>query len=585
MPDQGFWTRLKRRKLVQWTVGYVAGAWLVLQVVGLLAEQLLWSPVIFRATLALLVAGFAVVLVLAWYHGERGRQHVTWRELLILAALVLLAGASVRHFVVAAGRDGQAAEAGTTASDMDAEEASIAVLPFVNLTGDSTQIYFGDGLAEELITELGQVTALSVAARTSSFAFRDRTGDVVAIGDSLRVARVLEGGFRREGNRVRVTARLVNARNGYEVWADTYDARVADIFAVQDKIVTAILEALLPRLLQDRSAPLVTVETDDPQAYELYLRARWFWNRRTAPDLSKAIDLFEAAIALDPQFAAAYAGLASTYAIAPTHGLILPDGPRKGEQAARTAIALDSTLSEAHAALGNSLIGRFRWDEAGGAYRRAIALNPSKASAHQWYGLLLQATGRTEAGLRESRRALELDPRSFIINFDLGWDLVLARRYQDGIRRLRSAAELSPSHPLPPVCIGAAQMAMGDTTAAIETLEHALADSPGRWDVAVSVLAYAYAAVGRTREARALLDEVEAQAVEDQAVSKVLIAWGHTALGETDDAFRWLRRAVADRDWYITVFGLNDPALDPLRSDPRFEEILDAARLPRIASR
>jgi TolB-like protein/Tfp pilus assembly protein PilF len=582
-PDRSAWSRIKQRKLFQWALAYLGGAWLTLEVVDLLAGQLAWPSFVFRAALMLLSVGFLGVLVGAWFHGEKGQQRVRGVELLLFAALVLVAAVSMDRVMKSQSPDPAdslihdlAAPLPTDATREDV--SSIAVLPLANTSGDPDKEYFGDGLAEELINALTRVAGLRVAARTSAFVFKGRPHDVVEIGRILRVDHVLEGAWSQDGQLVRVTVRLVDARNGFQVWGETYERELEGLFQVQDEIATSVVQAVGPRLALPAGSPLVTASTEEPQAYEFYLKGRYFWNRRTPQDLRRAIELFDSAVALDTAYAAAYAGLALTYTVLPSYGWRNEDAYPNASGAARRALALDPTSAEAHVAQAMVHRGEFSWLEAEQAFLRAIEFNPGEPSAHQWYGQLLHVLGRGAQGLEELRRAHQLDPLSLLISFHLGWELHLLRRYEEASIELRDAAELNPAHPLPAIGLGFVEAEMGRIEAALAEFQRALANSPERWDILVSGMAYGLAVAGRAAEARVLLEELHLRS-ETQPVSETFIAIAYVGLGDHEEALRWLREAVEDKDWALGLGGLSDPALDPLRSDPRFEEILETAGL------
>jgi TolB-like protein len=344
--------RIKQRKIVQWAVAYLAAAVGVVQVLDVLANQFDWSHSIMRAITIVLAIGFFAVLVLAWYHGERGIQRVTGLEALVLASLVLIAGASVAMFA----RSSKSTKVATL--DSSIADASVAVLPFKNFSSDKEQEYFSDGITEEILNALAQIDGLKVAARTSSFAFKDKDVPVDEIAARLHVSNVLEGSVQRAGDKVRITAQLINARTGYHIWSQTFDRPAQDVFAVQDEISRDVAQALQLRLTKATTA---TARTISPEAHNEYLLGLYHWNKRTSSDLIAALQHFQRASQLQPDYAAAYAGEANTWAVVPTWvdtmtGVFaLP----KAKVAAERALALDPNLPDAYAALG----GYYQWYE------------------------------------------------------------------------------------------------------------------------------------------------------------------------------------------------------------------------------
>ncbi len=326
------------------------------------------------------------------------------------------------------------------------EQASIAVLPFRNLSADPDTEYFADGITEEIINALSRVEALHVAARTSSFAFKAKDQDVRAIGDRLNVASILEGSIRQAGRRIRVTAQLVSVRDGYQHWSARYDRNLEDVFAVQEEIASAITEALTARLVTQ--AAVRVPRAADIEAYTLYLKGRYQWNKRTNEAMRQAIGLFEQALEKDPLYAPAHAGIADCYALLGwvAFGALPPrEAFPRAEEAAKRALALDETLAEAHNTLGwTRLVYGWDWREAEQRFRRALELNPRYATAHSWYGLHLVWTGRAAEASREAEQALALEPLSLIIHTLAGWVFYFAGRMDESIDLYRRALELDP---------------------------------------------------------------------------------------------------------------------------------------------
>ena len=298
--------RVRQRKLVQWAVAYLAAAWLILQVLSLLAEPFAWPGVVLRAATVLLGVGFIGVLVLAWYHGERGRQHVSGIELILLAVVLALAGAAVWWV-----RDDSPDQRADAQPVISVGRNSIAVLPFLDLSPGKDHEYFSDGITEEILNALARVERLRVASRTSSFSFKGRNVPIDEVGKRLRVQHVLEGSVQRSGERIRVTAQLVDAANGYHLWSERYDRELQDIFAVEDEISRAIVQSLEVEITGGHQDPLVARATESQEAHDLYLKGRYFWANRTPDGLRRAIQYFEQATQLDPNYARAYQGLAT----------------------------------------------------------------------------------------------------------------------------------------------------------------------------------------------------------------------------------------------------------------------------------
>ncbi|MGH9362386.1 MAG: hypothetical protein ACRD2T_10760, partial [Thermoanaerobaculia bacterium] len=426
-----------------------------------------------------------------------------------------------------------------------AAERSIAVLPFVNMSPDPGQEYFCEGLAEELIHALGQLAELRVAGRSSSFFFKGRPDAVRRIGEELRVESVLEGSVRRAGERLRITVQLVNAADGYHLWSDRYDLAMEDVFAVQDEITARVVEALRLRLADPhrarRRAP------PDLEAYHLYLRGRYHWNKRHEGALLAGVREFEQAIEKDPLYASAWAGLADSYALLPSYTLARPaDAMPRAKAAALKALEIDDRLPDPHAALGWVAM-HYDWDWQGAEshFRRAIELGPGRATARHWYSFLLSALARSEEALLQAQKGAELDPLSLIVLVNLAQPLYFARRYAETIAQARRVVEMDASFPVGHLWLGLAYAASGRyAEAAVE--QEAFASSYGRSPRGLGVLGHAKALAGGREEARALLAELEqrAEAGEAAAYYAAIVAMG---LGETEAAIGWLERAMEER--------------------------------------
>jgi serine/threonine-protein kinase len=457
---------------------------------------------------------------------------------------------------------------------------SIAVLPFLNAGGNQQDEYFSDGMSDELSTALGKIPGLQVASRTSTFTFKGaESTDVRAIGDKLKVDAVLEGRVRRSGNRLRLFVQLTNVADGLSLWSESYEREVKDVFAVQEDVARAIAEALQVRLGGGVSVPAVAnAGTQDLQAYDLYLRARYEWHRR---NLAAAADLFEQAAAKDPRFARAHAGVAMTYALLPEYVDFPPeDAKRRTEQAAARALALDSTLSEAHTALGLSFVHSWRWAEAEQAYKRAIALDPRHATAHQWYGEYLYHVGRMDESLAEMRRSAELDPLAPIASIAYAYALYGAGKPAESLAEARRALELAPHISLVHRVIAASSQSMGDCGTALEhSAIAARVDSTNPTNIGEMVRIGVLC--GRVDDARAAATELR-RSTDDRALFPLAIAYA--ALGEKQLALDYLERAVQRRVINLTSWMVGrDPMFDPIRNDPRFRSVLRPMNLPPAA--
>jgi len=451
---------------------------------------------------------------------------------------------------------------------------SIAVLPFIDMSREKDQEYFCDGIAEEITNALAKIGGLRVVARTSAFTFKGKSVSVPEIGRRLGIDAVVEGSVRKSGKRMRVTAQLTDASQGYELWSERYDRDMEDIFAVQDDITLAVVDKLKGALLGGDREVLVKRYTVDAEAITDYWRGRFFWNKRTEEGYKKALKYFQQAIDHDPAFALAYVGIADCYDLLGWYDLMAPEEAfPKAKAAARQAVEMDETLAEAHATAGWVCVNYdWDWHCAWASYERALALNPDYASVHQWYGEYLSYMGKHDEAIEHSRRAVELDPLSLIINTDLGQVYYYARRYDLAIQQLRKTLEMDPDFAVAHFFLSFAHAENGDldsaTEAAMQTLKHGAAPDL----LYASQVATMRARAGRADEARRMLAEIEGRA-GTRYVSPFAKALIYTALDETDLAFDYLERAFTARDHWMETVKVH-PALDPLRDDARFESLL-----------
>jgi serine/threonine-protein kinase len=453
---------------------------------------------------------------------------------------------------------------------LQAHPASIAVLPFADLSPERDQEYFCHGLAEELINALTQIPDLRVIARASSFLFPGERHDVREIGRALGVERLVEGSVRKAGDRLRVTVQLVSAADGHHLWSERYDRDAGDVFAVQDEITAALVAQLSPAVWDE--APRRRREVD-LEAYHLHLKARHRWNRRTPTELKASAELFEQAIARDPEFALAHAGLADAFALLGFYSVLAPhEAFPKAITAASQALEIDAGLAEAHASLAFCTL-LYQWDFAGAeaSFRRALELNPGYATAHHWLAEFLGLMGRDQEALEQARIAHDLDPLSPVIHTLLGWLHYYGRRFDDAIAALERTLEVEADFPPAEFWLGLARLECGRTAAAAEALEGAVAHSR-RSTMMLAALGRLKAIAGDAEGARALLAELETLA-GSRYVPPYYCAAIHCGLGEVDATFDCLDKAYDARDNWL-VFLAVDPLWDDVRTDARFGELL-----------
>jgi TolB-like protein/tetratricopeptide (TPR) repeat protein/tRNA A-37 threonylcarbamoyl transferase component Bud32 len=452
---------------------------------------------------------------------------------------------------------------------------SVAVLPFVNLSGDPGDEYLTDGLSEELISTLVQIPDLRVPARTSSFYFKGKAIPVRQIGESLGVENVVEGSVRRVGNQLRITAQLVKVADASYLWSASYERELADprdVLTVQGEIARAIADALEVKL-----AVPATPRPPNAEAYELYLKGRLLWSRGTEEGLTQALKFFSAAITKDPGYARAYAGLADTYLVLWTQEYLpRAEANPKARAAAERAVALDSLLAEAYAARGRLRTQEWDWAGADQDLQRAVLLNPGDPLAHRWYALTLTRRGRAEEALREARRAAELDPLSAQVLATYAEALLYGRHYDRAVERYRKLHELEPRRPQTHARLALAYVQQNKIADAIREFQIALdlLGGRGRTSFTLAELGYAYARFGGRPDALRIRDELEAGLIRgDRGTRAVHLAIVCAGLGETDEAIAWLAKAYEERDNLLTMLRVY-PFFDPLRSDPRFNELM-----------
>jgi len=457
---------------------------------------------------------------------------------------------------------------------------SIAVLPFANLSNDAENEYFCDGLAEELLNALAKIDDLKVAARTSAFSFKGKNTNVSEVGNILKVKTVLEGSVRKSGNKLRITVQLINAADGYHLWSERFDREMKDIFDVQDEITLAVVDALKVKLLGTEKKAVLKRYTDNTDAYRLYLNGRFFWNKRTKESLKSAVEYFNQAVAVDPSYALAYAGLADCYVLF-TYYDVAPPGEAypKARAAAQKALEIDDTLGEVLVTLA-VVKEDYEWDFAGAErdFQKAIALNPNYPTAHQWYGEFLAQMGRKDESIAELRHAQELDPLSLIINKVLGGTLLFARRYDEAIAQNKKLLEMDANFAPAHTDLGWCYTEKGMHDEAIAEFQKAVALTNGN-PSQLAGLAYAFAKSGKQGEAQKILEQLK-ERQKNEYVDSASFAIIHVALGEKDKAFASLEKSYQEHS--VGMLSLKgDPRFDDLRDDIRFQDLLRRVGLPQ----
>ena len=450
---------------------------------------------------------------------------------------------------------------------------SIAVLPFTDMSPGRDQAYFCEGIAEELINGLAQIDGLRVAARTSAFQYKNKESDVRKIGRELDVETVLEGSIRKAANRLRITAQLVKVSDGYHVWSEKYDRDLEDIFVIQDEISLAIVEKLRGKLLKEEESKLIRRHAGNEEAYNLFLKGRYYWNRRHEGGLRRAIELFQQAVEKDPLCAPGYVGISDCHNVSAILGFMDPRvAYAKSKEAVAKARNIDEDLAEARASLG--WIKTFHdWDWAGAEaeFLRTFELNPNYATGHYFYGLYLAVVGRHDEAIAESSRALELDPVDLVFNSIQAWALYFGRRHDAAIEQFQKTLDMDPNFYVANLYLGFALSAKGMWREAVEPFEKALTVSPES-PFAMGCIGYALAASGRREEALEVLDRLE-ELSRERFVGSYNKAVIHLGLGADDRVFECLERAFVEKESWLAACNTL-PLWDAVRSDPRFIDLM-----------
>jgi TolB-like protein/Flp pilus assembly protein TadD len=580
--EMSLFAELKRRNVFRAAAFYAASAWLLVQVATQVFPFFQIANWLVRWVIVAAMLGFPFWVLFAWFYqwtpqglqreseaaslqpaGRQARRNVDrWIMAILAMAVVLLL---TDKFVL---RERADQVAGTP-------EKSIAVLPFDNLSRDPDNAYFCEGVQDEILTRLAKVADLKVISRTSTQRFKSAPANLPEIAKQLGVAHILEGSVQRAGDQVRVNVQLIHALTDAHLWADTFDRKLTDIFAVESEIAKTVADTLQAKLTGAEKLMMAVQPTGNTEAYELYHKGKSLWEKRTGDNIPKAIAFFEQAIARDPNYALAYAGLASAHILSPyyTHTDRRQEGA-KAKEAALKALSLDPNLAEAHSALGKILF----WTELNitGAvreYERALELKPNDAGTRHWYGNdTLAALGRFEEAIAEGRRAIELDPLSPIINADLGTTFFYAGRYDESAAQLRKTLEIDPTFFFAHYSLGIALQAKGDLSGAITEYEKAKQLTSDNLLVS-TICAAAKARAGDKDAARQMLSELD-EISKNREVVGYFRALLYLSLNNKDEALRWLEQGFEERDGANICWIKVDPLLDSLHGDPHFEALV-----------
>jgi TolB-like protein/Tfp pilus assembly protein PilF len=595
MNPHKFFSELKRRNVYKVAVAYAVVSWLLLQAASIFLPAFDAPPWVIKIFIIGIIFGFPVALIFSWAfeitpEGIKLESEIEPSKSIarrpgrkIVAMTIALAVVAAGLFVYQVVRSKStitpqnSASAARTEAATEAPNKSIAVLPFDNLSRDPDNAYFCEGVQDEILTRLAKVADLKVISRTSTQHFKSTPDNLPQIAKQLGVAHILEGSVQRASDQVRVNVQLINALTDAHLWADTYDRKLTDIFAVESEIAKSIADTLQAKLSRSAQHVLASQPTENPEAHELYLKGRYFWNRRTGANLQKAADYFEQAIKKDPKYALAHSGLADCHVLLPVYpelGSYPRDEMPKALAAAHKAVELDDTLAEAHTSLGRALASDLQLSAAISEFNRAIELNPSYATAHQWFGECLQSQGRVEEALAELKRAQQVDPLSLVNNALVGFALDTVGQSNEAIAQLRKTIEMDPSFPNTHALLGNVLEHKGQLEEAV--VEYEKANSLNTDPINLAQLARAYFLVGRKAEAQQVWEKLKALS-ERQYVPAYSLALVQLAFGDKDAAIRLLEKSYEDHAPFDSAdlgWILIDHRLDDLRSDPSFKNLI-----------
>jgi len=576
---------LRRRDVFRSGVAYVVVAWLLIQVSDILLEAFAAPTWAMRAIVIALAVGFPVVLILAWVYeittqGVKRTEAVSEGDVISVHTgrqmdFVIIGVLIVAVALFAADRFRWIDFGTESAVDL----RSIAVLPFDNLSGDPEQEYFADGMTETLITELSKIAALRVISRQSVMRFKDADESLPEIARKLNVDAIVEGSALLIGERVRITVQLIEAATDVHLWAESYDRDLSDVLAIHSEVARSIAREIQIAVTPEEEARLADVREVNPEAYRLYLLGHYHLYKWEPADLEKAVRYFQQAIELDPQYAQPHVGLATYYGGAAFWGYMPARfAQEKARAAATRALEIDGNLASAHTEHASvHFYFDWDWEKAEKEFQRAISLNSNYAFTYNIYAWFLVAMGRTEEAHTSIRRALELDPLTLIAYHTASDVFYMSRQYDQAITQLHEVLDLSPNYPHALSRLGWSYVQKGMFTEAIGNMEQSVTLAP--YDpILFWMLGHAYAAAGKTAEARKILDDLHALA-KKQYIQPYAFALIHTGLGENDKALEWLERAYQDRNGWMPFLQV-EPRLDPLRSDPRFQDLVRRMNFP-----
>src|SRR5437764_620579 len=579
-----FFAELKRRNVYKVAVAYIVAGWALSQGIAQVLPVFDIPNLVIRLIVLLIIVGLPVALILAWMFemtpegikrtatadampaAARSKKH-TWIYVVVIAGLF-----SIGLFFLGRYSAGNKESGRPPATAGSLPQKSIAVLPFDNLSRDPDNAYFAEGVQDEILTRLAKVADLKVISRTSTQHFKSAPENLPQIAKQLGVTNILEGSVQKAADQVRVNVQLINAITDAHVWADTYDRKLTDIFAVESEIAKNIAETLQARLSGSEKTSIAKTPTVNPEAYELYLKGRFFWNKRTGTDLRKAIDYFNQAIAKDPNYALAYVGLADSYLLLSSYAAVSPaESLPPARSALKKALELDESLAEAHASFGLLTTLELDLHRALDELKRAVELKPNYATAHHWLALAHLTLAQFDSAISEAKRAIELDPLSLVINADTSWIYFSARRYDEAEAQVRKTLEIGPQFFLAYYYLCEVLKFKAHLSAAIAEFQKAFELNNDPYSLAM--LGQAYARNGQRDEAQKILARLNEEA-KSHYVAPYALALVQIGLGDKDRAIEELDHAYREQETNY-LFGIKvDQMLDDLRRDPRFEALV-----------
>jgi len=580
MNGRNFFAELKRRNVYKVAVAYAVAGWALAQGIAQVFPVFDVQNWIVRLIVLLIVIGFPIALVLAWAFEitpegvkrtedvdpavQRSKKSHIWIYIVIVGALL-----SIGLFML-----GRYGFRNATSSSNEVPAKSIAVLPFGNLSRDPDNEYFAAGIQDEIITRLAQISDLKVISCTSTQRYKGSGQNLRQIANELGVTNIVEGSVQKANDRVHVNVQLLNALTDSHLWADTFDRKLTDVFGVESEIAKTIADTLRAKLTGREAATLSARPTENSAAHELYLKGRFFWNKRDTNDLEKALTYFQQAAKEDPNYALAWSGTADVYVLLPLFGGANPaDAYPKAKEAANKAIALDPNLAEPHAALGLvANIFDFDFSLSLREFEKAISLNSNYATAHHWLGnSILEGIGDFDRSIAELKRAIELDPLSIAINVDLGVSYYFAGLYQEGIAQTRKALDLDPNSHYAHYSLGQLLEVSGDLPGAIAEYKKSVALDNDPYPLAL--LGHAQALSGNRDGALQILRQLQ-EAAQTRYVPAYSVGLVYLGLGDKNQALDWFEKSFSKRQPDMNTIRF-DPLLKPLRADPRFEQLAE----------